>query len=175
VDDILHELFLARARARALRLAAGGTVPVSIALMTMDWKLAGMPSWCSRLIRSACSWELTSAPSTATPTTAPISRLVLAADAAIPERSGGMADSAEAVIGTTVAPIPMPVSASAAASWGNPGSGLMMTAVSSRPALKTTHPAKTVHRAAIADVQRTASSEVMVISAVIGRKMSAIR
>ena len=99
---------------------------------------------------------------------------MLAADAAIPERSGGTADSAEAVTGTTVAPIPMPVRASAAASWANPGSGLMATAVSRSPALKTTHPAKTVHRAPAADVQRPASSEVTVISAVIGKKISAI-
>jgi len=45
---------------------------------------------------------------------------VLAADAAIPERSGGTADSAEEVIGTTVLATPMPVRASEAASWRKP-------------------------------------------------------
>ena len=44
--------------------------------------------------------------------TAPISRLVLLADAAMPDRSGGTADSTEEVIGTTVIPMPRPASAS---------------------------------------------------------------
>ena len=59
---------------------------------------------------------MTRAPSTATPVTAPTSRLVLVNEAAMPERSGGTADSAEDVMGTTVAPIPIPVSARAASS-----------------------------------------------------------
>ena len=37
--------------------------------------------------------------------TAPISRLVLVADAAMPDRSAGTADSTEDVIGTTVVPV----------------------------------------------------------------------
>ena len=45
--------------------------------------------------------------------TAPISRLVLVAEAAIPERSGTTALSTVAVTGTTVMPMPMPASASA--------------------------------------------------------------
>ena len=49
----------------------------------------------------------------ATPVTAPISRLVLVAEAAMPERSGGTADSTAEVIGTTVVPMPMPASPSA--------------------------------------------------------------
>src|ERR1700722_4599397 len=93
-----------------------GTPPVSTAWITMDWKFAGMPRCLSWAIRLELSRELTSAPSTATPVTAPISRLVLVAEAAIPDRSGGTADSADDVIGTTVAPMPIPVSPSAEAS-----------------------------------------------------------
>ena len=48
--------------------------------------------------------------------TAPISRLVLVADAAIPERSAGTADSTAEVIGTTVVPMPMPATHSATVS-----------------------------------------------------------
>ena len=110
----------------------------------------------------------------ATPSTAPISRLVLAADAAIPERSGGTADSAAEVIGTTVAPTPMPVTASAAASCAKRGLGLMVTAVSSRPAPNTAQPVTTDQRDPAVTVHRPASTEVRVISAVIGRKISAI-
>ena len=61
----------------------------------------------------ACSCEYTSEPRIATPVTAPISRLVLVADAAMPDRSAGTADSTEDVIGTTVVPMPIPASASA--------------------------------------------------------------
>jgi len=60
----------------------------------------------------ALSWAKTSAPRTETPVTAPISRLVLAADAAMPDRSGGTAPSTAVVIGTTVIPMPIPASAS---------------------------------------------------------------
>src|SRR5487761_1254368 len=62
--------------------------PLVTALITRLWKLGGMPSDLS----SAASWpvslESTTAPSTATPITAPSWRLVFVADAAMPERSG---------------------------------------------------------------------------------------
>jgi len=51
--------------------------------------------------------------SIATAVTAPISRLVLVADAAMPERSAGTAESTEEVTGTTVVPMPMPARESA--------------------------------------------------------------
>jgi hypothetical protein len=96
-------------------------VPVSTALMTMDWKFGGMPSFRRLATRWVFSCELTSAPSTATPSTAPISRLVFVAEAAMPDRSGGTADIAADVIGTTVLPTPAPVSASANARRGKSG------------------------------------------------------
>ena len=103
--------------------------------MTIDWKLAGMPRCWSLPVRSDLSCELTSAPSTATPVTAPISRLVLlVADAAMPERSGGTAVRTEEVIGTTVIPMPRPVRASAAASGRYRGCGLRLKLVSGRRA-----------------------------------------
>ena len=82
----------------------------------MDWMLGGSPRARSWLAMLELSWPLTRAPSTATPVTAPTSRLVLVAEAAMPDRSGGTADSAEDVMGTTVAPIPIPVRASATSS-----------------------------------------------------------
>ncbi len=84
--------------------------------MTIDWKLGGMPRCLSLPVRSDLSCALTSAPRTATPVTAPISRLVLVADAAMPERSGGTTVRTDDVMGTTVMPMPSPVRASAAAS-----------------------------------------------------------
>ena len=60
--------------------------------------------------------EYTSEPSTATPVTAPISRLVLVADAAMPERSAGTAASTAEVMGTTVVPMPIPASPNATTS-----------------------------------------------------------
>ena len=59
------------------------------------------------------SWEKTRAPRIEAPATAPISRLVLAAEAAMPDRSGGTASSTAAVTGTTVMPMPTPASARA--------------------------------------------------------------
>ena len=61
-------------------------------------------------------WAKTSAPRTATPVTAPISRLVFAAPAAMPDRSGGTAFITVVVTGTTVMPMPMPATASVSAS-----------------------------------------------------------
>ena len=97
-------------------LPLDGTPPDSTALITIDWNGAGTPSSLSRAVRSVLSWVYVTAPSTATPVTAPISRLVLAADAAVPAERSGMADSTDEVTGTTVMPMPMPASANAIAS-----------------------------------------------------------
>src|SRR5215475_11676057 len=97
-------------------LPVGGVLPLSTALMTKRWRPLLMPSACILAEMSELSRAATSAPSTATPVTAPISRLVFVADAAMPDRSGGTDDKAEDVAGTTVLPTPMPHSASAAAS-----------------------------------------------------------
>ena len=78
-----------------------------MAVMTWPWKLAGMPRWFSCVMRLACSCEYTSEPRIATPVTAPISRLVLVAEAAMPDRSAGTAVSTDEVTGTTVVPMPM--------------------------------------------------------------------
>ena len=65
------------------------------------------------LLRVELSWEKTSAPRIDAPATAPISLLVLVAEAAMPDRSGGTASSTAAVTGTTVMPMPAPASARA--------------------------------------------------------------
>src|ERR1022692_4796824 len=49
-----------------LVLPLGGTPPVSIAWITIDWKLAGMPRCFSLPVRLDRSWALTSAPRIAT-------------------------------------------------------------------------------------------------------------
>jgi hypothetical protein len=71
-----------------------------------------MPKCGNCSVRPERSWEVTSAPRMATPVTAPISRLVLTAQAAMQDRSGGTADSTAEVIGTTVVPMPTPASPS---------------------------------------------------------------
>ena len=84
-----------------------------MAVKTKPRNTAGMPRWFICVARLAFSCENISEPRIATPVTAPISRLVLVADAAMPERSAGTAESTEEVIGTTVVPMPIPASASA--------------------------------------------------------------
>src|SRR5215472_16184065 len=117
----------------------------------------------------------TSAPRTATPLTAPISRLVFVADAAMPDRSGGTDDKAEDVAGTTVLPTPIPHSASAAASGTYEGFGLIVRAVSTSPAAKSTEPTRIDQPRPTAAIQRFASTEATTMSSVIGRKVRAIR
>jgi len=133
-----------------------------------------MPRCLSLLIRSECSCALTSAPRIATPVTAPISRLVFVAEAAMPDRSGGTADSADEVIGTTVVPTPRPVSARARASGAYGGLGLRVREVSSSPALNNRQPAKIDQRGPAALVQRPASKDAAIIKVVIGRNTRAI-
>src|SRR3974377_2160663 len=58
------------------------------------------------------------------PGTAPNSRLVFVADAAIPDRSAGTAPSTDEVTGTTQVPMPAPASPSAAARGREAGGGL---------------------------------------------------
>jgi len=72
-------------------------VPVVTAATTWLWNCFGMPSAVRRFTSEAMTTPLTREPSTATPVTAPNSRLVLVIEAAIPECSAGIDDSAEAV------------------------------------------------------------------------------
>src|SRR5215471_360716 len=156
-------------------LPVGGVLPLSTALMTYFWSPLLMPRACILAVISELNRAATSAPSTATPVTAPISRLVFVADAAMPDRSGGTADSADDVAGTTVLPTPMPLSASAAASGRYEGLGLIVSAVSTSPAANSTDPTKIDQPMPTAATQRFASTDASTISTVIGRKVSAIR
>src|SRR5438477_441105 len=67
-----------------------------------------------RLTSPDRSSALTTAPRMAMPVTAPNSRLVFVADAAIPDRSAGTAPSTDEVTGTTPVPVPRPAHPSAA-------------------------------------------------------------
>ena len=69
-----------------------------------------------RLTSPDRSSALTTAPRMAMPVTAPNSRLVFVADAAMPDRSAGTAPSTDEVTGTTQVPMPAPATPSAAAS-----------------------------------------------------------
>src|SRR5215469_9855538 len=156
-------------------LPVGGVLPLSTALMTNFCSPLLMPSACILAVISELSRAATSAPSTATPVTAPISRLVFVADAAMPDRSGGTADRAEDVAGTTVLPTPIPASPRAAASGTYDGFGLIVSAVSTRPAANSTDPTRIDQPRPTAATQRFASTEASTISTVIGRNVSAIR
>ena len=81
-------------------------VPVVTAAMTVFWNDFGIPIKLSWRMRLEISWPLTSEPRTATPITEPSSRLVVVADAAMPERSGGTTARATEVTGTTAMPNP---------------------------------------------------------------------
>src|ERR1700733_1528005 len=143
-------------------------------LIAIAWKLSGMCSFTMLAVRLDRSWAFTSAPRTARPVPAPISRLVFVADAAIPERSGGTADSADEVIGTTVEPTPIPTRIRARASGTYEGFGLSVTVVSASPALNSRQPIRIDRPGPTVVVQRPASSEATIISTVIGRKVRAI-
>src|SRR5215470_13693996 len=125
-------------------------------------------------VRLDRSCAFTSAPRIATPVTAPISRLVFVADAAMPERSGGTAVSAEDVTGTTVVPTPTPTRTRDRASGAYEGFGLRVAVVSSSPALNSRQPSRIDVPGPAAVVQRPASSAEAIISTVIGRKVRAI-
>src|SRR5215469_11447767 len=66
-----------------------GSLPVSTPLITMGWMYLGRWSWVRLATSAVFSFPITMAPRIATPATAPTSRLVFVADAAMPERSGG--------------------------------------------------------------------------------------
>src|SRR5215469_11123351 len=156
-------------------LPVGGVLPLSTALITYCWSPLLIPSCCIRAAMSELSRAATSAPSTATPVTAPISLLVLVADAAMPDRSGGTEVRADDVAGTTVLPTPIPARASAAASGTYEGFGLIVRAVNTSPAAKSTDPTRIDQPRPTAVIHRLASTEASTISTVIGRKVNAIR
>src|SRR5258708_29350536 len=148
--------------------------PVSMILMAIAWKVAGICRPFMLAVRLDRSWAFTSAPRIATPVTAPISRLVFVADAAMPERSGGTALSAEEVTGTTVVPTPTPTRTRARASGAYEGFGLSVTVVSSSPALNSRQPIKIDGPGPAAVVQRPASSEARITRTVLGGEAGAV-
>ena len=99
---------------------------------------------------------------------------MLAADAAIPERSGGTALRTDEVIGTTVQPMPAPVRASAPTSRANGGCGLSAALVSSSPVAKHRQPPLIDQRSPAGLSQIPASTDDVIISTAIGKNASAI-
>src|SRR2546427_10195573 len=100
-----------------------------------------------RLTSPDRSSALTTAPRMAMPVTAPNSRLVFVADAAMPDRSAGTAPSTDEVTGTTQVPMPRPANPSAAASGREAGVGVVTTVGSSRAAADKRQPATRKQRA----------------------------
>ena len=147
--------------------------PVSIVLITIAWKVSGMCRCVQLAVRLDRSCAFTSAPRIATPVTAPISRLVFVADAAMPERSGGTADSAD---GGDRHHRRADADAGQGQRRGQrqrtTGCGLSVSVVSSSPALNSRQPTKIDQRGPAVAVQRPASTEARIISTVIGRKTS---
>src|ERR1700735_195389 len=101
--------------------------------MTCAGKEWVMPMAFSRLIRLTVSWPLTIEPRMATPATAPSSRLVLVADAAMPECSPGTEDRADEVTGTMAMPNPIPAMASVQPTADKPACGEILKSVSKMP------------------------------------------
>src|SRR5215467_8068318 len=151
-----------------------GSLPVSTPLITMGWMYLGRWSWVRLATSAVFSFPITMAPRIATPATAPTSRLAFVAAAAMPERSGGTTASTDEVIGTTQEPIPMPVTARAAASGRYDGFGLITALVHSRPPAKAAQPPMIDPRMSKMLVHRPASSDAAIIRTVIGRNTSAI-
>src|SRR6266700_1566182 len=151
-----------------------GSRPVSTPLITIDWMVLGRPSLVRLATSAVCSFPITMAPSTATPITAPTSRLVFVVDAAMPDRSGGTTASTDEVIGTTHAPMPIPVSARAAASGRYGGLGPITALVQNKPAANAAQPPTIDQRMPTDPTHRPASSEARIIRMVIGRNTSAI-
>src|SRR5262245_10575720 len=140
----------------------------------MDWMFLGRPSAFRLATRAVWSLPITMAPRIATPITAPTSRLVFVVDAAMPDRSGGTTASTDEVIGTTQAPMPIPVSASAAVSGTYGGCGLLTSLVHSSPPANAAQPPTIDQRTPTDPVHRPASNEATIIRMVIGRKTIAI-
>src|SRR5262249_61858413 len=94
-----------------------------------------------RLTSPDRSSALTTAPRMAMPVTAPNSRLVFVADAAIPDRSAGTAVSTDEGTGTTQVPMPTPAKPSAAASGREAGVGVITPVGSRTPGGESREPA----------------------------------
>src|SRR5215470_2402783 len=140
-----------------------GSRPVRTPLITMGWMYFGRCSWVRLATSAVFSFPITMAPRIATPATAPTSRLVFVAEAAMPERSGGTTASTDEVIGTTQAPMPIPVSASAAASGRYGGLGLITALVHRSPPAKAAQPPTIDHRMPTDPVHRPASNDAAII------------
>ncbi len=134
-----------------------------------------MPSSVKRWARPTVRLPLTSEPSTATPTTEPSSRLVVVADAAIPECAGGITARATDVIGTTAMPNPKPARVSATASetkWIWP---CRARSANSTPAPAARQPTAMGTRGPALPTHLPASTEDRIIATAIGTKSSAMR
>ena len=143
-------------------------------MITSDWNDLGMPIAVSRWTRLVVSWPFTTDPRTATPATAPSSRLVFVIDAAMPECSAGTIERAADVTGTIAIPIPAPATSSVPASGQKPDVGPMTALVARIPAAVRTHPTVIGRRAPAVATQWPVKIDASTMPAAIGAKTSAV-
>ena len=110
----------------------------------------------------------------ATPNTAPISRLVLVADAAMPERSGGTTVRGTDVTGTSSMPMPMPASGSTQPRVPKSTVGESTALATRMPPPASRHPMAMGQRGPIRATSGPVSAEAMISPAAIGRKSTAV-
>src|ERR1700730_512163 len=123
---------------------------------------------------SAVSWPFTIAPRIATPNTAPGSRLVLVAEAARPECSGGIASSTALVTGTSAIPKPAPAIASDQLSCEKPTLGPTTESTIRIQPPPITQPIVIGHRGPARATPTPLTADAAIITTVIGTKSAAV-
>ncbi len=151
-----------------------GTVPWVTAWMTIELNCVRIPSACNLAFRFGVRWAFTIAPTIATPKTAPSSRLVFVAEAAIPECSRGIELNTVVVTGTSAMPKPMPAIGSDQPSWPNPTFGPSRRSTVTSPAAPSRHPVTMGARGPLRATQNPVPTEAAIIRIVIGTKSSAV-
>ena len=114
------------------------------------------------------------APRTATPKTAPISRLVLVADAAMPERSGRTTVRGVDVTGTSAIPNPMPAMGNTHPSVEKSTWGPSTALVHKMPAAASTQPMVIGIRGPTLATHGPVNAEATMSPAAIGMKSTAV-
>ena len=120
------------------------------------------------------SLALTMEPRMATPNTAPISRLVLVAEAAMPDRSGGTTVSGTDVTGTSNMPMPMPASGRTQPSVPKSTVGESTALATRMPPPARRQPIVIGQRGPMRATNGPVSADAMISPTAIGRKSTAV-
>ena len=125
-------------------------------------------------LRLVTSSPLTIEPSTATPATAPSSRLVLTAEAAIPDRAAGTTPSTEDVTATMTTPSPAPTKTRDQPNSPTPELAFSRALVTRIPTPAHTQPAAIGMPGPARATQRPLNADARIMTAAIGRKSRAM-